>query len=183
MERAMTDRRHIRLSDLPRNRPTAVRIEPEAAELSAMAGALGLTALRKVRLEGELRPRGRTDWDFSAHLGATVVQPCVVTLAPVTTRIEDDVERRFRADLPEPVPGAEVEMPEDDALEPLPEALDLSRLLTEALALAVPEYPRAEGASLGEASFTEPGRTPMTDAEARPFAGLARLKDRLKPGD
>jgi uncharacterized metal-binding protein YceD (DUF177 family) len=87
-----------------------------------------------------------------------VVQPCVVTLEPVTTRIEEPVERRFRAELPEPLPGAEVEMPEDDALEPLPETLDLGRVMTEALALAVPEYPRAGRRELGAAVFTEPGR-------------------------
>lgn len=179
----MTERRHIHLGDLPTTKATSVRFEPDAAELEAMAGSLGLSALRKVRLEGELRPRGRRDWDLTAHLGATVVQPCVVTLAPVTTRIEEDVERRFRADLPEPAPGAEIEMPEDDALEALPETLDLSRVLMEALALAVPEYPRAEGASLGEAVFTEPGQAPLTDEAAKPFAGLAHLRDRLKPED
>jgi uncharacterized metal-binding protein YceD (DUF177 family) len=183
MEPPMTERRHIRLGDLPTTKATPVRFEPDAAELEAMAGSLGLSALRKVRLEGELRPRGRRDWDLAAHLGATVVQPCVVTLAPVTTRIEEDVERRFRADLPEPAPGAEIEMPEDDALEALPERLDLSRVLMEALALAVPEYPRAEGASLGEAVFTEPGQAPLTEEAAKPFAGLAHLRDRLKPED
>jgi len=183
MERTMTERRHIRLGDLPTNRPSPVRIEPDAGELSAMAEALGLSALRKVRLEGELIPRGKRDWDLQAHLGATVVQPCVVTLAPVSTRIEEAVERRFRAELPEPQPGAEVEMPEDDALEPLPETLDLARVLTEALALAVPQYPRADGARLGEAVFAEPGQSPMTDVEAKPFAGLAQLRDKLKPED
>jgi uncharacterized metal-binding protein YceD (DUF177 family) len=183
MEPPMTERRHIRLGDLPSGRPTAFRFEPDAEELAAMAGTLGLSALRKVKLEGELRPRGRRDWDLAAHLGATVVQPCVVTLAPVTTRVEEEVERRFRADLPEPTPGAEVEMPEDDALEPLPDTLDLGRVLTEALALAVPEYPRAEGAELGEAVFTEPGAAPLTAEAVKPFAGLAQLRDRLKSED
>jgi uncharacterized metal-binding protein YceD (DUF177 family) len=72
-------------------------------------------------------------------------------------------------------------MPEDDALEPLPETLDLARVLSEALALAVPEYPRAEGAALGEAVFTAPGQRPMTDTEAKPFAQLAGLKGKLPP--
>lgn len=179
----MTERRHIRLSELPTTRPTPVRLEPDAAELAAMAAELGVSALRKVRLEGELRPRGRRDWDLHARLGATVVQPCVVTLAPVTTRIDEEVERRFRADLPEPPPGAEIEMPEDDALEPLPETLDLGRVLVEALALAIPEYPRAEGASLGAAVFAEPGKEPLTDESAKPFAGLAHLRGRNRPDE
>jgi uncharacterized metal-binding protein YceD (DUF177 family) len=179
MERTMTEPRHIRLGELPTNRPTPFRIEPDAAETADMARALGLSALRKVRLEGELRPQGKAGWDLSARLGATVVQPCVVTLEPVTTRIEERVERRFRADLPEPAPGAEVEMPEDETLEPLPDTLDLFRVLTEALALAVPEYPRAEGAALAETAFTEPGQPPLTDDAVRPFAGLAGLRDKL----
>ena len=32
-------------------------------------------------------------------------------------------------------------MPEDDAIEPLPETLDLGEVLAEALALALPAYP------------------------------------------
>ena len=50
-----------------------------------------------------------------------------------------------------------------------------------ALVLALPEYPRSEGAELGEAIFTEAGLAPMKDEDARPFAGLAALKDQLKP--
>ncbi len=176
MERIMPERRQLRLADLPERRPTAFAIEPDAAERAALAEEFGLSALRKLRFEGEVRPRGSRDWELAGHLGATVVQPCVVTLEPVTTRIEEDVARSFVADLPAPPPGAEVEMPEDDTLEPLPETLDLGRVMAEALALAIPPYPRSAGAELGEAVFTEAGKAPMDDAAARPFAALARLR-------
>ena len=53
----------------------------------------------------------------------------------------------------------------------------------EALALALPDFPRAEGVELGPAVFTEPGATPMTDEAAKPLAGLADLRDRLKKND
>lgn len=177
----MSQRRHLRLAELANRQPTAFALEPDAAERAALAEEFGLSELRKLRFSGELRPVGRRDWDLDGHLGATVVQPCVVTLDPVTTRIEEPVLRRFRSDLPEPAAGAETEMPEDDSLEPLPETLDLGRVMAEALALAIPPYPRAGDSALGEAVFTEPGRAPMTDADARPFAGLAAL--RRKPGD
>jgi uncharacterized metal-binding protein YceD (DUF177 family) len=107
-----------------------------------------------------------------------VVQPCVVTLAPVTTRIEEDVERRFLAD-PPPMPEGEVEMPGDESAEPLPDVIDLGAVLAEALALALPDYPRAEGAALEEAQFAAPGTRPMSDDDAKPFAGLAGLRDDL----
>jgi len=54
--------------------------------------------------------------------------------------------------------------------------IDPAAVMIEALALAMPLYPRAEGADLGEAVHAEPGVTPMRDADARPFAGL---RDRL----
>ena len=175
----MPERRHLRLADLSERRPTAFLLEPDAEERARLAAELGLSALRKLRFDGELRPRGKRDWDLAGRLGATVVQPCVVTLEPVTTRIEEAVARSFVADLPAPPPGAEVEMPEDDTVEPLPDTLDLGRVMTEALVLALPLYPRSEGAGLDEAIYTEPGKTAMSDEATKPFAALSRLRDRL----
>jgi hypothetical protein len=52
--------------------------------------------------------------------------------------------------------------------------------MVEALVLHLPLYPRVEGAELGELAVTEPGKTPLRDADLRPFAGLAALKDKLE---
>ena len=183
MEQSMSRDTLLRLSELPTGAPTAFRVEPDAETRARIASELGIDALRKVRLEGTLTPHGKRDWALSAHLGATVVQPCVVTLAPVTTRIEDDLARLYLADYVEPVEGGEHEMPEDDTTEALPELLDLETVLTEALALGLPAYPRADDAALDTAVFTEPGKAPMTDEDARPFAGLASLRDKLAKDD
>lgn len=179
----------ITVADLKPTRPTRVEITPDDDTLSALAAELGLIALRKLRLTGALKPEGKSDWRFDGHLGATVVQPCVVTLAPVTTRIEEDVTRRFLAHMPD-LAGesgggdeAGVEMPEDDSIEPLGPEIDLMALLHEALVLSLPLYPRDDGAGLDLAVFTEPGKAPMRDEDARPFAGLAGLRDKLTAGD
>ena len=74
-------------------------------------------------------------------------------------------------------------MPEDDSVEALPEVIDLGAVMIEALSLALPLYPHAEGAERIEISVTEPGRDAMSDEEARPFAGLASLRDQLKDKD
>ncbi len=178
----MTERRRLRLSELPANRPTPFALEPDADQRTAIADRLEALSIRKLRFAGELRPLGRQDWLLAGTLGATVVQPCVVTLEPVTTRIDEAVRRTYLAELPEPEGGEEIEMPEDDTAEALPETLDLAAVMEEALALALPPFPRAEGAELGEAAFTEPGKHAMTDAEAKPFAGLKALKDKLDNG-
>lgn len=175
MAEAEESPRIVRLSALSGRSPAPVRLAPDAAACEAIAERLGLLGLRKLRLEGELAPEGRADWRLEARLGATVVQPCVVTLAPVTTRIDVALTRRYVAEMAAPA-GDEIEMPEDDTEEPLPEMLDLAQVMEEALALALPLYPRAEGAELSRAVFGPPGTDPLTDEAAKPFAALGRLK-------
>lgn len=172
----------LRLADLPKRKGIHFDVTPDAAQLEALARELGTRSLKRVRLAGALTPRGKADWHLTADLGATAVQDCVVTLAPVTTRIDTAVERVFIADWHDPE-GAEVEMPDDTSAEPMPVTLDLIELLTEELAIALPDFPRAEGAALGEAVFAEPGVAPMTDEQAKPFAGLAGLKAKLGDDD
>lgn len=173
---------HLRLADLPNRRATDFELTPDAEGRTAVAKELEITQIRKLRFAGQLTPVGRQDWALTATLGATVVQPCVTTLDPVTTRIDVDVTRSYVADWVEPDAG-ESEMPEDDTVEPLPTTLDLNAVMIEALALALPDYPRSDGARLEEAVFTEPGVTPMTDEAAKPFAALGALREQLEKKD
>ena len=169
--------RHVvRLADAGHRREIPFEIDPTPQERAAIAAELGIPAVGKLRFRGRLVPEGRQDWRLEASLGATVVQDCVVTLDLVTTRIDEPVARRYLADLPEPDPG-ESEMPEE-GLEALPQALDLSEVMFEALALALLPYPRAEGVALGEVVVTEQGAEPLTEERAKPFAAL---RDSLKP--
>lgn len=169
----------LRFGDLATSRPTPFAWEPTAEERASIAGALDLSALRKLRLDGAVTPQGPQDWALTARLGATVVQPCVATLDPVTTRIEEDIARTYLADFPDPEAG-EVEMPEDDAAEPLPAQIDLVAIAIEALSLALPAFPRSADAPPQDLTVAAPGVTPMTDEDARPFAGLAALRDKLQ---
>lgn len=177
-----SDARTIRVADLNSGAGHAFRIEPDAGLREKIAAELSLGALRKLRFEGRITAEGARDWRLEGHLGATVVQDCVVTLDPVTTRIEEDVIRRYVADLPAPEAG-EVEMPGDDTIEALPREIDLGAVMTEALALALPPFPRRPEAELGEVVVTEPGATPLRDADLKPFAALGALRGRLGPND
>jgi uncharacterized metal-binding protein YceD (DUF177 family) len=173
----------IRIADLPARKPTTFDLAPGDKALAEIAAELDLLGLKKLRFTGQLAPMGRRDWRLEAHLGATVTQACIVTLMPVVTRIDEDLTRTFVTEMPEFAAGSEVEMPEDDSVEPLTPTIDLGSLMVEALALALPLYPRAEGAHLTQAAFTEPGVTPLTDEDARPFAGLKALRDKLGKGE
>lgn len=178
----MTDPTLIRTPELTGNRRRTFDLCPDPAARAALAQELGLLALDSVRLAGELRPVGRSDVALDARLQAEAVQACVVTLQPVPARIDVRVSRHYVADWVEPE-GDEVEMPEDDTREPMPETLDLNAVLAEALALALPDYPRAPGAELGQAVFAAPGIEPLRDEALKPFAGLAALRGKLGGGD
>ena len=171
--------RALRVADLSHNAATPFDVRPDTATLEGIARDLGLLALRKLSFQGTVSALGKHDWELQATLGATVVQPCVVTLEPVTTRIDLPVVRRFIKDLARP-DAPEIEMPEDDTIEPLGTVIDPAQVMIESLALALPDYPRKEGADLEQSRFAEPGTAPMSDDEAKPFAGLADLRDSLK---
>jgi len=109
-----------------------------------------------------------------------VEQACSLTLTPVRSRIDTGVTRNFRKS---PIAlnqtGPEHEIPEDDSEDQLEYIIDIEGIFCETLSLALPDYPRAEGAELTSAEFGPPGVTPLTDEAARPFSALAGLKDKL----
>ena len=166
----------VRLDDGSRT-PEVFVLEPPAEIRSELAERLNILGLRKLRLAGRLEPEGRSDWRLVAELGATAVQSSVVTLTPVTTRIDEEVERLYLAQTPDLPEGEEIEMP-DETVEPLPAALDLGAVMAEALALALPPWPRAEGVGMEDQAFAKPGTRPMTDEDTRPFAALRDLMRR-----
>jgi hypothetical protein len=116
-----------------------VDIAPTEAEAAAIARLLGARAVRKLRLRGRLAPLPGGGWRLEATLGATVVQTCVVSLDPVTTRVDQRVTRTWlpQTALPETaVAGAElvVDPEEDDEIEPLGARIDLGLVAIEAQA-------------------------------------------------
>lgn len=171
----------VQVDALARKSESKIELRPEAAALASMAAQLALLGLRKVSLLGHLSPVGDRDWHLQARIGATIVQPCVVSLVPVTTRIDEPVERIWLAKMPDLADtSGDDEMIEDTSAEQLEREIDLGRVLSEALALALPLYPRAEGATLEQENFAAPGVTPMRDEDTRPFAGLAALRADLE---
>ena len=168
----------FRTGGLSPRKPTRFDYTPDADGREALAQALGLVTLRRLHMKGEITPIGRDELVLTARLQADCDQSCVVTLAPVPARVNEAVRRRYVAGLAMPV-GDEVEMPADDETEPLPEVIDLADVAAEALALALPLYPRAKGAELGAVVHAASGIAPITDADMRPFAGLAALAGKL----
>ncbi len=171
----------LRVAQLAGRKATQIDLQPDAATRAQIAQMLGLDSLRKFRFTAKLQPFGKSDWEVIGTVGATVVQPCAVTLAPVSTRIDEAVTRRFLANMPAPE-GMEIEMPEDDTLEPLGAEIDISAIALEALSLALPAFPRAPTALEGPEIMLESrpeGAAPIQPEQSKPFAALAELRAKL----
>ena len=169
----------FRTGGLSPRKPTRFSYRPDAGERASLAGDLGLLALYDLDLTGEIRPTGRDELVLEARLTARADQPCSVTLVPVPAAVDEPVRRRYVAGLEMPE-GDEVEMPEDDSVEPMPEVIDLAEIAAEALALALPLYPRAPGAEFGQALHAGEGVAPLSDADVKPFSALRGLAEQLK---
>lgn len=164
----------------------AFDLSPDAAEAEALAKLMGAQALRKMRFAGTLTAAPDGAWRLEAELGATVVQTCVITLDPVTTRIDAPVARLF---VPGAAPdGAEIVISgedddDEDEIEPLGATIDLGLVATEALALALPAYPRRADARLEDALGAPVAAAVLDDEpEIKPFAGLAALRAKMGDG-
>lgn len=159
----------LRVAHLNPNATTPFHLAPDESTRAALAEELGIDALSRLDFRGELRPHGRDGWMLTGTLVARVTQPCVVTLKAVRSDIHDEVRIQFTPDAPTP-DSDEIEMP-DETLEPLGNFIDLTAIMVEALSLALPEYPRAEGAELPAPDQAD---EPAGDTR-RPFAGLDKL--------
>jgi uncharacterized metal-binding protein YceD (DUF177 family) len=169
-----------RISDLAPGRAHAFDIEFTTAEMGAVAEILGVANVRKMRMKGTLSPQGPKNWDLLARVGASITQTCVVTLGPVQTRLDEDVRLHFAPGDSELSGDSVTEMDPDVLFEPLSDEIDLAQIAIEALALALPMYPRIPGAALETTVFAPPGVAALTDEDAKPFASLAALKDKMQ---
>ncbi|NOX41848.1 MAG: DUF177 domain-containing protein [Alphaproteobacteria bacterium] len=167
------------VASLSDSAPNTFEITPDANARASFATFLGISGIRKLRFSGVVHPQDRKDWSLEGALGATVIQSCVVTNKPVTTRIDVKVKRLFLWDFDKRQAPSDESFDGDDDSEALGLELDLTQVMAEALALNLPQYPRAQDAHLDQSAFAPPGVAPMRDEDTKPFAGLAELGKKL----
>src|SRR5262245_42360023 len=161
----------VQVADIPE---TGRRIELAAdaaarEQVAKMAGVLGLPRLEAVF---DLVPLANGGVHVTGAVSAGVGQICVVTLDPITSQIEEQVDLVFTPpDASTPLPELTTcEAHDHDPPETLHNGMiDLGAIATEFLMLGIDPYPRKP-----DAKFEAPG---ADDAKAHPFAALAALKD------
>jgi hypothetical protein len=157
-------------------------IEADQAARAAMAEAAGLRDLAFARATFDLTPRSGGRVHVSGRVQARIGQTCVVTLEPLDSEIDEEVDLTFAPseqipELAETADGDEdVVTDTADAPEPIENGIiDLGRLAADMLYLAIDPYPRKPGAVF-ESQVT------AADPDDHPFAALKALQAEAPKG-
>jgi uncharacterized metal-binding protein YceD (DUF177 family) len=151
-------------------------IQADPAVRHAMAEMGGLREVLSAQASLDVTPKSGGRFHVTGHVRARIGQTCVVTLEEIESDIDEPVDLIFAP--PEQVPqmAALVDEAEEsdeetpDPLEPIENGMiDLGKVATDALYLAVDPYPRKPGAVF------EP-LVEAADPEDHPFAALRALK-------
>ncbi len=151
-----------------------IDLAADESECRAIAQRLGLESLDRFEAHAVLTRKGELV-RAQGRLSASLNQSCVVTSEPVAAYVDEPFELIF---IPEPESSRadeEIELGESDCDVVFHDgaSIDLGNAIADTLALSVDPYPRSAGA---DAALKEAGV--LTEAEASPFAALAKLKNR-----
>ena len=156
-------------------------IEAGPAARASMAEVAGLREVLSARASLDVTPQSGGRIHVTGHVRARIGQTCVVTLDPIENDIDEPIDVVFAppeqipqlSDLVDDAAESDVEIP--DPPEPIVNGvIDLGRLVTDAVFLAVDPYPRRPDAVF------EP-LIEAADPEDHPFAALKTLQVDAKP--
>lgn len=168
----MTDRfaHHLKLDSIRDGE--RIDLVADEAERQTIARRLDLDALERLEAHAVVSRTGQIV-RAQGRLLATLQQSCVVTNDPVANHVDEPFDLMFTPEPESSGPDEEVELGESDCDVVFYEdgAIDLGSAIADTLALAIDPYPRSAGA---DAALKEAGV--MSEAEASPFAALAKLR-------
>ncbi len=149
-------------------------IEADANARAVIAETAGLRDISSAHAAFDLAHRSGGRVHVAGRVQAKVGQTCVVTLEPIENEIDEEVDLIFA---PAEEIAPQVDADADDGVgavteppEPIEDGMiDLGRLATDVLYLAIDPYPRKQGAVF------EPQVT-AGDPEDHPFAALKALQ-------
>jgi hypothetical protein len=156
-------------------------LEAGPAAREAMAAVAGLREILLARAALDVTPTGGGRVHVTGRVQARIGQTCVVSLDPIENDIDEAIDLIFAppeqipqlADLVDEATESDAEIP--DPPEPIEHGvIDLGRLATDALFLAVDPYPRKRDAVFEPLVVAE-------DPEDHPFAALKVLQVDAKP--
>lgn len=168
---ALADWRH-RLNEIPAG---GLRTKRSATpdERAELASQLPLVSCEALTVQYVIKPSGRDGYAMTGNVIAEVTQSCIVTLEPVSARIDESLDCKF-------VPAAFIptEQTEEEELSSLEElepieggVLNVGRVVFEVISTGLDPYPRRP-----DAEWENDDASDADVAASGPFAALAGLK-------
>jgi uncharacterized metal-binding protein YceD (DUF177 family) len=149
--------------------PFRQEVAATEAERAALVRRFELVSLDRFTAKIELLRESGGTILLRAEFEAAFSQTCIVTLDSVPGTVQESFALRYGP--PESDPGDAVLDDDQPAFEPLiGEAIDIGEAVAQEFSLALPPFPRAEGAVVEDEAGPK--------AEEGPFAALARLTGR-----
>lgn len=173
--------RPLAVDDLPEVGERHFKINASDEECQALAQRFDLLGLSNVNAHLRARRlRGtKNAISLKGEFSADVIQACVVTLAPVATHIEGEIDRVYGN--PREIDVKEFEIPEDDSDLPDPVIdgmIDMGEAIAEEICLELPPFPKAAGTEF-ENYGVGPEISEEEEKKDSPFASLADFKKKL----
>ena len=146
-------------------------LEAKPSEREALAKRFGLVALPSLKAQVTLVPAGQQTIAATGTIEAEVVQCCVVTLEPIKSRLEIDVDIVF---IPAEAASGHAEASQEAELEEEIEyfaegKIDIGEQVAQQLGIGIDPYPRKKGVKLGAVEFGK------KIEKIKPFAKLATV--------
>ncbi|MCF6369949.1 YceD family protein [Rhizobium halophilum] len=159
--------------------PVTVHLEAGPTEREGLAQLWKITAVHALKSEMQIARWKKDGVRIKGHVEAEIEQACVVTLEPVSSKIQETFEQVFVPEgskLARMVLSDSAEMVLDPEGPDAPETftgdtIDAGEVVAEAVALAIDPYPRKPGVG-----FTDHVEDDPTE-EAAPPSPFAALKD------
>ena len=147
-------------------------LEADEAERASVAKRLGLEGLDRLEAHAVLSRTGEIV-RAEGRVLASLAQSCVVTREPVAAHVDEPFTLVFMREPQVGGPDDEIELGEAECDVVFYDggAIDLGTAIADTLALSLDPYPRSASA---DAALKQAGV--LTEADASPFAVLAKLK-------
>ncbi|MBP1843552.1 uncharacterized metal-binding protein YceD (DUF177 family) [Rhizobium petrolearium] len=161
--------------------PVTVHLEANARELEELASLWQVLAVNSLKADLQVARWKKDGVRLKGRVTADIVQACVVTLEPVSSKIDEDLEQIFVPEgskLARIVTNDAAEMVLDPEGPDIPETfsgdtIDAGAVVAEFAALAIDPYPRKPGIEFADHLEDDADETP---ARPNPFAVLKDWK-------
>ena len=146
------------------------KIEANETECQMIASRLRL--MKVLDLKANVSVTGNSVYEVKGHFVGHIVQPCRMTLEPITQEVKGDFKEFFASISAKDYDASLLNINMDaDEIEPLENnRIDVGELLIEYFSLAIPAYAEKEGADHSFPFDDEP------EEKTSPFAVLEKLK-------